>query len=405
MQKKVTTTFLIVYVFLLLGFTVFWREISFSIPKTTFLWSYKEWFKGNWTIGYQILGNIAMFIPFGFLFTSVLSRKQLLWAILASVCFSFIIECLQLFLYRGLFELDDVFNNALGCVLGSALNRETEKNFPKHVWMIEFVFVIIGLLVICTNKNEGVTNPARMYCFQVDNVIDGKIRGLAFLYERENNSLGIKLKSESGQILNTQTTYRIQRDDVNQYFLCKHDYSHTGFITELPTNVKPDEEYEIIVSFGWMLDFSTGVYLTGERVHYIPDSQFKAPKNLDEIIDNGILRVYRPDYHCWVYQLDSSLYWIVDQDFAFEDDQSTYIQYQLWTTQTEKLPQQRLENDWLWDNIGGNFEDYEIQGDFGSYRIMKRELPTEYSITSIVTGYYENNECIWKEYFRPIYEF
>jgi len=75
---------------------------------------------------------------------------------------------------------------------------------------------------------------------------------------------------------------------------------------------------------------------------------------------------------------------------------------QLWTTQTEKLPQERLDNNWLWDNIGGNFEEYEIQSDFGEYRVMRRELPTEYSITAIVTGYHKNGKWIWRNYFRPI---
>ena len=105
------------------------------------------------------------------------------------------------------------------------------------------------------------------------------------------------------------------------------------------------------------------------------------------------------------YQRNGALYWIVDEYFNFEEDGSTYIQYQLWTTQTENLPKHRLENNWLWDNIGGNFEDYEIKDDFGPYRVMKRELPKEYSITSIVTGYYKDGKWIWQEYFRPIYEF
>ena len=50
-------------------------------------------------------------------------------------------------------------------------------------------------------------------------------------------------------------------------------------------------------------------------------------------------------------------------------------------------------------------EEYELDGDYGDYRIMKRDLPTEYSITSIETGYHKNGKWIWREFFRPIYEF
>lgn len=71
----------------------------------------------------------------------------------------------------------------------------------------------------------------------------------------------------------------------------------------------------------------------------------------------------------------------------------------------DSFPQHRLENGWFWDNIGGHFEKYELEGDFGEYRVMRRELPTEYSVTSIETGYYKNGEWIWKNFFRPVYEF
>ena len=152
------------------------------------------------------------------------------------------------------------------------------------------------------------------------------------------------------------------------------------------------------------------MYVCADGIHYSPNESFIAPEiegapGLKEIVEEGTLRVYRPDYHCWVYQVGNALYWIVDQEFNFEDDGTTYIQYQLYTTQKDKLPQKRIENGWFWDNIGGHFEDYELQGDFGEYRVMKRELPKEYSITSIVTGYYKNSEWIWKNYFRPIYDF
>ena len=149
--------------------------------------------------------------------------------------------------------------------------------------------------------------------------------------------------------------------------------------------------------------------MTGDDVHYTPDASFMPPvivgaPDLQEIVEKGTLRVYRPDFHCWVYQNGWDLYWIVDQYFTLEDDGTTLIQYQMWTTQSEKLPEKRLAHNNLWDNISGYFEDYEVQGDFGSYRVMKRELPTAYSLTSIVTGYYKNGEWVWRNYFRPIYD-
>ena len=58
----------------------------------------------------------------------------------------------------------------------------------------------------------------------------------------------------------------------------------------------------------------------------------------------------------------------------------------------------------FWDNIGGYFEKYELEGDFGEYRVSCREIPEEYSITAILTGYYKNKKWIWSSYFRPVYD-
>ena len=148
-----------------------------------------------------------------------------------------------------------------------------------------------------------------------------------------------------------------------------------------------------------------GVACGGSRSSEEEPAEPAGGADLDEIVENGVLRVSRPDCHCWVYQKGWSLYWIADKDFAFEEDGTTYIQYQLYTTQTERLPEKRLAKGHLWDNIGGYFEKYELEGDFGGYRVMKRDIPTAYSVTSIVTGYYKNGEWIWKNYFRPFYQF
>ena len=157
--------------------------------------------------------------------------------------------------------------------------------------------------------------------------------------------------------------------------------------------------------------FPTGVYITGKNIHYAKQNDYVIPAvagtDLEEIVNKGFLRVYRPDYSCYVYQYKGYLYWIADTGFRFEDDGTTLIQYQLWTTQPERLPQKRLKNKWYWDNIGSYFEKYEITKGMncGRYRVCRRKLPEEYSIKSIVTGYYKNGKWIWRNYFRPIYEF
>ena len=132
---------------------------------------------------------------------------------------------------------------------------------------------------------------------------------------------------------------------------------------------------------------------------------FKMPDLTTDFVKNGTLLVCRPDMHIWIFQYNGSLYWVADEGFHFEDDGLTYIQYHLWTTQTEKLPPGRLARNYFWNNLSGYFEKYEISGDFGKYRVMRCELPTEYSVISILTGYYKNETWVWANSFRPVYVF
>lgn len=66
----------------------------------------------------NMFGNIIGFMPFGF-FVPMLSKKHSFWRIL---CLSFeltlAIEVTQLFLKVGIFDVDDLFLNTLGGVLG-----------------------------------------------------------------------------------------------------------------------------------------------------------------------------------------------------------------------------------------------------------------------------------------------
>lgn len=419
-KRTALLTIFIIYLFTVLWYTVFKRNIAIHNAQFELFWSYKKWFAGDTDLGQEIIANIVMFLPFGFLLSAVLPTtpsfkggKKAAVVISAAIIFSLIIEVLQLVMMRGLFEWDDVFSNTLGAALGLLLYNLLSrfKYLPEAVGIS---FVLACLAVVITGRNVGgveADNTSRAYCFQVDSssCVNGEIElsGFALLYDHPVLKYDVILRdTDTGKRIKLETE-QTQRPDVNNYFLCEHDYTDSGFeaIGKIDAS-----EYEILIRWPWSVALSTGVYVGADGIHYSPNTSFIAPDvnnapDLKDSVEEGTLRVYRPDYHCWVYQVENSLYWIVDQEFNFEEDGTTYIQYQLYTTQKDKLPQRRIDNGWFWDNISGCFEDYEVRGDFGPYRVMKRELPKEYSITSIVTGYYKDGEWIWKNYFRPIYDF
>ena len=71
----------------------------------------------------QIIGNLLMLFPTGFLLPAIFKCKRLRWyhAAVASMFFSIFIEITQYITGRGLMEFDDVFNNTVGCLIGYAV--------------------------------------------------------------------------------------------------------------------------------------------------------------------------------------------------------------------------------------------------------------------------------------------
>ena len=408
------TIVFIIYVITVLCFTILQRPLGLHTVQSELFWSYKAALNGDIDLGREILANIAMFMPFGFLSSGLLhtcgqlNKRLVVITMAVGMLASLTIELLQLIFMRGLFEWDDVVSNTCGVIIGiivfNLLLRAKGNCF--FIRFFSCATVVICAIVILTGHVltdvEADITP-RIFWFQVDDVqwSDNAIslEGTAFRYDHEREEPTIILQSTTmGKKIRLESL-KAEASNFSDYFgVGIHGFTAEG------TNITIDE-YEVMVKWPWTVPLSTGSYVCSDGLHYYPSNELVEPKGgaaLNEILVGADLRVYRPDYHCWVYQKDWALYWIVDQDFDFEEDGSTYIQYQLWTTETDKLPQKRLENNWLWDNIGSCFEDYELKGDFGLYRVMKRELPNEYPVTAIETGYYKDGAWVWKHYFRPM---
>lgn len=70
----------------------------------------------------NLLGNIGVFMPFGFLLPIIWSPFKKWYAMLfTGICFSSIIECIQLITRVGTMDVDDVILNVTGIMLGLAL--------------------------------------------------------------------------------------------------------------------------------------------------------------------------------------------------------------------------------------------------------------------------------------------
>ncbi|SHG58908.1 VanZ family protein [Chryseobacterium vrystaatense] len=90
------------------------------------------------TIGWKdviiiVLGNIIMFVPFGFLGwinPQLRNLKILLYSFISCIV---IVEALQYFTRMGIFEVDDILLNTFGVYLGWLLCRFIEQRFSRLV--------------------------------------------------------------------------------------------------------------------------------------------------------------------------------------------------------------------------------------------------------------------------------
>jgi glycopeptide antibiotics resistance protein len=90
-------------------------------------WSYWAALKGARVLAQEIVMNIVVFIPVGFLTGWMQKRATWKTSVLTGATISITIELLQLTLKRGCYETDDVINNSIGCLMGYWLFLLTKK--------------------------------------------------------------------------------------------------------------------------------------------------------------------------------------------------------------------------------------------------------------------------------------
>lgn len=72
----------------------------------------------NWAELQNIILNIMLFVPFGYLLPSLFPRLRWWQVILLGLAFSLTIELLQLITRLGYADVDDLINNTLGAAIG-----------------------------------------------------------------------------------------------------------------------------------------------------------------------------------------------------------------------------------------------------------------------------------------------
>ncbi|AZN42204.1 VanZ family protein [Paenibacillus albus] len=74
----------------------------------------------------NMVGNVAVFMPFGLMLPYLLGLKLIRFSLLF-IASLFVLELLQLLLHRGSFDVDDIILNTIGAWLGYFLYRLSVK--------------------------------------------------------------------------------------------------------------------------------------------------------------------------------------------------------------------------------------------------------------------------------------
>lgn len=109
------------YLFVILSATLLDRgSYPMGGKVVPLFYSYREaWRSFSGILWRNLALNILMFVPFGFLLPIGVRKLRSFWkTYLAGLLFTVLIELAQLALRRGVVEMDDIFNNFLGTMIG-----------------------------------------------------------------------------------------------------------------------------------------------------------------------------------------------------------------------------------------------------------------------------------------------
>ncbi len=116
MKKKYLFLFILIAFILLIFYdAVLSRNPNHFSPKLDLFWSYRN--INSLSFRSSCL-NILCFVPLGILVGLISDKHKILLALIVGLLVSLTIELSQLICARGVFDVDDLFNNSLGAVVG-----------------------------------------------------------------------------------------------------------------------------------------------------------------------------------------------------------------------------------------------------------------------------------------------
>ncbi len=108
---------------------------------------------GSKAFFYNVIGNIVLFIPFGYFVSDYLKAKKTHQILISSIIISLTAELIQYKIGRA-FDVDDIILNVLGAILGFMCYISVKAikshlpNFLKSNWFYNLLAIIVIIIII-----------------------------------------------------------------------------------------------------------------------------------------------------------------------------------------------------------------------------------------------------------------
>ncbi len=160
--KEFGSLVFIIYVFLLyelLTRTELNSVSGYNLVPFTEIFRYKI---GSDLFYFNVVGNIALFIPFGYFISTYIKPKRILPILIVSVISSTTVEFVQLCIGRS-FDVDDILLNAIGAIIGfliyvalNAIKKYLPGIFENDLFYNIICFIIMILMIVFLLNRMGV---------------------------------------------------------------------------------------------------------------------------------------------------------------------------------------------------------------------------------------------------------
>lgn len=98
---------------------------------------------------YNVVGNIVLFIPFGYFVSNYISAKKMQSILFIAVITSFTIELVQSKIGRA-FDIDDIILNVTGALIGFVIHKllvTIKRHLPK-ILQKDYIYDILAIVVL-----------------------------------------------------------------------------------------------------------------------------------------------------------------------------------------------------------------------------------------------------------------